>query len=209
MAKQGRLSRFLFGSYEEAPAATPAEEELEDAVDAVPTSDTDPIDVSEKENSETDGVTDVPELVAEEGATSSDMSETVDEGVDEDALDTVVETEDEPKDEAVGSGIAEVTIAEETSDQVAAEPEKKLSWFERLKQGLSRSSGALGEGISAIFTKRKLDDDTIQDLEDIFRLTLGWKPRWRLRIALPMAATTRKSAMMKSRPFLLMKWTLF
>ena len=32
---------------------------------------------------------------------------------------------------------------------------------------MSRSSGALGEGISAIFTKRKLDDETIQDLEDI------------------------------------------
>ena len=49
----------------------------------------------------------------------------------------------------------------------AEKPAKKLSWFERLKQGLSRSSGALGEGISAIFTKRKLDDDTLQDLEDI------------------------------------------
>ena len=43
----------------------------------------------------------------------------------------------------------------------------RQSWFERLKKGLSRSSGALGEGISAIFTKRKLDDDTLQELEDI------------------------------------------
>nr|WP_316858426.1 signal recognition particle-docking protein FtsY [uncultured Cohaesibacter sp.] len=45
--------------------------------------------------------------------------------------------------------------------------EKKLSWFERLRRGLARSSGALGEGISSIFTKRKLDDDSLQDLEDI------------------------------------------
>lgn len=44
---------------------------------------------------------------------------------------------------------------------------EKLSWFQRLKQGLSRSSSALTEGITSIFTKRKLDDDALQDLEDV------------------------------------------
>nr|WP_321524177.1 signal recognition particle-docking protein FtsY [uncultured Cohaesibacter sp.] len=72
-------------------------------------------------------------------------------------------------DAEVSEGAA-VAVAASTSVQAsetAEKPAKKLSWFERLKQGLSRSSGALGEGISAIFTKRKLDDDTLQDLEDI------------------------------------------
>lgn len=44
---------------------------------------------------------------------------------------------------------------------------EKLSWFQRLKQGLSRSSSALTEGITSIFTKRKLDDEALQDLEDV------------------------------------------
>lgn len=40
-------------------------------------------------------------------------------------------------------------------------------WFSRLTTGLSKSTGKLGQGISDIFTKRKLDEDTLQDLEDL------------------------------------------
>ncbi|MEP0943291.1 MAG: signal recognition particle-docking protein FtsY [Rhizobiaceae bacterium] len=47
-----------------------------------------------------------------------------------------------------------------------SEPEKK-SWFSRLKDGLARSSSQLTENITAVFTKRKLDEDTLQELEDI------------------------------------------
>ena len=42
-----------------------------------------------------------------------------------------------------------------------------MSWFERLKSGLARSSRQLGDSISSIFTKRKLDEATLQDLEDV------------------------------------------
>lgn len=44
---------------------------------------------------------------------------------------------------------------------------KKLGWWQKLKSGLSRTSSALGSGITAIFTKRKLDDETLEELEDI------------------------------------------
>ncbi|MBX8828358.1 signal recognition particle receptor subunit alpha, partial [Ochrobactrum sp. SFR4] len=50
---------------------------------------------------------------------------------------------------------------------VEAELEKKQSWFERLRSGLSRSSQQLGDSIGGIFTKRKLDEDTLQELEDV------------------------------------------
>ena len=40
-------------------------------------------------------------------------------------------------------------------------------WLARLKAGLSRSSGKLGDGISGIFTKRKLDDDALEELEEL------------------------------------------
>jgi fused signal recognition particle receptor len=43
----------------------------------------------------------------------------------------------------------------------------RLSWWKRLSQGLGRTASQLGSGITAIFTTRKLDADTLQDLEDI------------------------------------------
>ncbi|SCW71304.1 fused signal recognition particle receptor [Rhizobium mongolense subsp. loessense] len=46
-------------------------------------------------------------------------------------------------------------------------PAPKLSWFQRLRAGLARTSSQLTGQISALFTKRKLDDDTLQDLEDL------------------------------------------
>lgn len=51
---------------------------------------------------------------------------------------------------------------------VAAKSEEpELSWFQKLRKGLSRSSSALTEGISSIFTKRKLDASMLEELEDI------------------------------------------
>lgn len=44
--------------------------------------------------------------------------------------------------------------------------EKKTGWFSRLKAGLSRSAGQLGEQIGALFTKRKLDRDALDELEE-------------------------------------------
>ncbi len=45
--------------------------------------------------------------------------------------------------------------------------QKKGGWFQRLKAGLSRSSSKLGDGISGIFTKRKLDDQALEELEEL------------------------------------------
>ena len=54
----------------------------------------------------------------------------------------------------------------------APQPETPLpaaggSWWQRLKGGLSRSSSAIGQGISDLVSKRKLDAATLDDLEDI------------------------------------------
>ncbi|WP_082767244.1 signal recognition particle-docking protein FtsY [Bosea sp. PAMC 26642] len=48
-----------------------------------------------------------------------------------------------------------------------AEPQPKRSWWRRLTEGLSRTSSALTTGITDLFTKRKLDAGTLEDLEDI------------------------------------------
>ena len=44
--------------------------------------------------------------------------------------------------------------------------EKKPGFFSRLAQGLARSSNKLGESVTAIFTKRKLDVAALEELED-------------------------------------------
>jgi len=46
-------------------------------------------------------------------------------------------------------------------------PKQKLTWFQRLRLGLARTSSQLTGQITALFTKRKLDDETLQDLEDL------------------------------------------
>ena len=45
--------------------------------------------------------------------------------------------------------------------------EAKPGFFSRLAQGLKRSSSKLGESVSAIFTKRKLDAAALEELEDV------------------------------------------
>lgn len=66
------------------------------------------------------------------------------------------------------------TPVEETPEvEMTTEPEapKKKSFFQRLKSGLSRSSSSLSEGITGIFTKAKLDDRTLEELEDLLIMT--------------------------------------
>ncbi len=42
-----------------------------------------------------------------------------------------------------------------------------MSWLSRLKDGLKKSSNKISENISNIVSKRKLDSDTLEDLEDV------------------------------------------
>jgi len=52
---------------------------------------------------------------------------------------------------------------------------EKKSWFGRIKAGLSRSSAKIGDGITGIFAKRKLDDETLAQLEELLiSADLGW-----------------------------------
>jgi fused signal recognition particle receptor len=45
--------------------------------------------------------------------------------------------------------------------------EAKGGWFRRLKQGLQRSSSRLTDGITGIFTKKRLDNATLGELEEL------------------------------------------
>jgi fused signal recognition particle receptor len=68
--------------------------------------------------------------------------------------------------------------------QPAGEP-ARMGWFQRLKTGLTKTSSRLSEDIAGIFTKRKLDADTIQDLEDVLiQADLGVETAMRVTDAL-------------------------
>lgn len=86
----------------------------------------------------------------------------------------VVIVEDEP--EIIASALDEPTAtvlpkgfstASEIIEPVEEAPQPKLTWFQRLRAGLARTSSQLTSQISALFTKRKLDEDTLDELEDL------------------------------------------
>jgi fused signal recognition particle receptor len=94
-------------------------------------------------------------------------------------------------DEAVSSNaLAETALA--SPDVVEAveasrddEPAKKQGWFARLKAGLTKTSAKLSDGITSVFTKRKLNADTLQDLEDLLiQADLGVETAMRITEAL-------------------------
>ncbi|MBD0413972.1 signal recognition particle-docking protein FtsY [Oryzicola mucosus] len=71
---------------------------------------------------------------------------------------------------------------------VAPPAAPRQTWFQRLREGLSRSSRELSGNIAGIFTKRKLDEETLQDLEDVLiRADLGVETA--LRITDTLAAS--------------------
>ena len=84
-----------------------------------------------------------------------------------------------------------VTVAKAVETKIEAAPapapapQPRTPWFQRLTQGLSRSSRELKDSISGVFTRRKLDDDTLQDLEDVLiRADLGMETAIRVTDAL-------------------------
>jgi fused signal recognition particle receptor len=72
-------------------------------------------------------------------------------------------TETKPEDVAADT---EAEVAE-VAAPASQEPAPKTSWFSRLKQGLGKTQAKLTDGISGIFTKKKLEAATLDDLEDL------------------------------------------
>jgi len=66
--------------------------------------------------------------------------------------------------EAAAALPAETPALDLTSDEPSKKPK---GWFQRLKEGLTKTSSKLSEGITGLFTKRKLDGATLEDLEDL------------------------------------------
>jgi fused signal recognition particle receptor len=89
----------------------------------------------------------------------------------------------EPAAEAASDATpADVTPAK---GEAPFEPAPKQGWFQRLKAGLTKTSAKLSQDIAGLFTKRKLDADTLQDLEDLLiQADLGVETAQRISAAL-------------------------
>ena len=83
--------------------------------------------------------------------------------------------------------LADPPIADVPATVAEAKPAalQKQGWFQRLKAGLAKTSARLSDDITGIFTKRKLDADTLQELEDsLIRADLGVETAMRITEAL-------------------------
>ena len=45
--------------------------------------------------------------------------------------------------------------------------EEKQGWFAQLRQGLARTSASLTGNVASVLTKRKLDEETLDELEEV------------------------------------------
>ncbi len=71
-------------------------------------------------------------------------------------------------------------------------PQAKLNWYQRLRLGLARTSSQLTGQIASLFTKRKLDEATLQDLEDLLiQADLGVRRRCASPTRSPRSAMAR------------------
>ena len=108
-----------------------------------------------------DGAKDAPQDVTEEPATAV-TADVVEAPI---AAEISEETSEEISEETPQADVP--AAPEQVPAPLMDKPETKQGWFARLKSGLSLSSGKLTEGITGIFTKRKLDQNALDELEEL------------------------------------------
>jgi fused signal recognition particle receptor len=77
--------------------------------------------------------------------------------------------------DAAGDEAKPAVVPQPAKTQEAAIAEAApASWWQRLKKGLQRTSSGLSTSVTELFTKRKLDAETLEDFEDaLLRADLG------------------------------------
>jgi fused signal recognition particle receptor len=87
--------------------------------------------------------------------------------------------------ETTPEDVPETKAPEAAQSDAPAEPAPKQGWFQRLKAGLTKTSAKLSQDIAGIFTKRKLDAESLQELEDLLlQADLGVETAARITAAL-------------------------
>ena len=130
----------------EPPAAEPLEDSqpFADEVDAIPAEEPRPTDIQPAPET-------VPEPKPEAMLQAEPEPEPLPEAV-------------QPKEVPEAPALAEIAV--EPAPVTTAEPATKIGFFARLKQGLSKTSASIGEGMASLFLgKKAIDDDLLDELE--------------------------------------------
>ena len=90
----------------------------------------------------------------------SDISEDLKEEIQESAEDIIEELDVQPTPKHTASVLAD-------EEDLDTDHSEEGGWLSRLSKGLSKSSNKLGDNITGVFTKRKLDQDALDELEEI------------------------------------------
>ncbi len=78
----------------------------------------------------------------------------------------VAEANDPPPPALEAPPAPETQASETQAAPAQPAPAEKRGWWQRLTEGMRRTSSSLSESVTGLFTKRKLDEATLQDLED-------------------------------------------
>jgi len=108
---------------------------------------------------------DAPTQQPAETPTASALTETTDEPVAQSPAAAAEETP-APEQPAIRNQGFEIVTGRK-ADAALPQPAKRQTWFQRLRAGLFRTSQQLSGQIAALFTKRKLDEDALEELEDL------------------------------------------
>jgi len=107
-------------------------------------------------------------IEAEESSAPAQVTEDTQAPPPLDPIPTEPEAHDPP---AIAPAEDPTSVAPSASDTPPsddpAEETKEPGFFSRLTTGLKRSSSKLSDGITGVFTKKKLDDETLEELEDL------------------------------------------
>ncbi|MDQ0325669.1 fused signal recognition particle receptor [Rhodopseudomonas julia] len=147
----------------EAPAR-PQEPAEEAAIEDAPARSEPAEDELEPEEKRPADIGALPESAAKAETTEAETTEATLEETAKPATDLA------PDDAANEPQAAEVEPVEEPAEaetvSVATELPRQ-NWLQRLRAGLSKSSNTITSRLTGTFTKRRLDDETLEDLEDI------------------------------------------
>ena len=165
--KPGFFQR-LFGGHQPAPSPAPPEAEPEAPVEPIPLTP--------------EAVPPAPEPVPEPAPAPEPELEPIPAPEPKPVAEPETQPEPEPApvvEDLPPPGPPETTpeYIEDVEDQLAAPPQSvatplqpeapRQGWFARLASGLKRSSDNLTSSITSVFTKRKLDAATLEELEDV------------------------------------------
>lgn len=149
----------------ESPVPTPEPEIVPE-----PETEPNPVEEPEIEPDPVPAPTPMPEIEPE-----TEPSETPMPDVEPEPPAPEPEIEPIPEEEKIEMTAApEAAVIQDVEDDISAatdaaiEPEEeKIGWLGRLSRGLSKSSSKIGQGIADLVTKRKLDQDLLDELEEV------------------------------------------